>query len=143
MRQSFSPGPLYKPSDHLAKTRAPTVAFGGRGPGTIKKPPSLVAEAPGPGSYEHAVTLADGAKTSTKPRSSRAGFGSTERSGTGPPDSCHMFHGKVPVDMTNHKGGTLSPGPAYWPSIAPVKGQSAKATFGTAKRVTRNLAIVK
>ena len=28
VRISYSPGPLYKPSDHLAKTRAPTVSFG-------------------------------------------------------------------------------------------------------------------
>lgn len=138
VRVSYSPGPLYKPSDHLAKSRAPTVAFGGRGPGTIKKPPSLVAESPGPGSYDHAVTLADGAKISGKPRSGRAGFGSTQRSETGPPDSSHCYHGKVPVDMTNHKGGTFSPGPQYNPSVEPVKSVAPKAVFGTARRVTRN-----
>lgn len=118
VRISYSPGPLYKPSDHQAKPRAPTVAFGGNGPNTIKKPPSLKMETPGPGSYEHAFTLADGAKTSTKPRSAAAGFGSTTRPEQGPPDSAHCFHGKVPVDMTNASGTTISPGPAYNPSLA-------------------------
>jgi len=141
VRISYSPGPLYKPSHDSAKPRAPTVAFGGRGPGTIKKPPSMIQETPGPGSYEHAVTLADGAKTSTKPRSSAAGFGSTKRSEMGPPDSAHCFHGKVPVDMTNHQGGTNSPGPVYAPSIEPVRAASNSAVFGTSKRVTRSMRI--
>lgn len=135
VRISISPGPLYNPSDHLAKTRAPTVAFGGRGPGTIKKPPSLKMETPGPGSYDHAVTLADGANTSTKPRSSAASFGSTKRSEMGPPDSAHCFHGKVPVDMTNASGTVVSPGPSYNPSLKAVKTEAARPTFGTARRV--------
>ena len=139
VRVSYSPGPLYKPSDHYATKRAPTVAFGGRGPGTIKKPPSLKSETPGPGTYEHAVTMGDLAKTSTKPRSSRAGFGSTKRSETGPPDSSHCFHGKVPVDMTNSKNTQESPGPMYYPNIDVVKEVARKPIFGTAKRVTRGL----
>ena len=57
-----------------------------------------------PGAYDHALTLQDGSKISTKPRSSAAGFGSTKRSGTGPPDSAQCFHGKVPVDLTNAPG---------------------------------------
>jgi len=92
-------------------------------------------ETPGPGSYDHAVTLSDGAKTSTKPRSSAAGFGSTKRSGTGPPDSAKCFHGKVPVDMTNNTKPSVSPGPAYNPNINPVKVKSQEAVFGTARRV--------
>jgi len=135
VRISVSPGPLYKPADHLAKSRAPTVSFGGRGPGTMKKPPSLKMETPGPGSYEHAVTLADGAKESRNPRSSAASFGSTHRSEMGPPDSSHCFHGKVPVDMTNASGTTVSPGPAYNPSLAQVKVSNQQAIFGTSRRV--------
>ena len=101
-----------------------------------------MAEAPGPGSYDHAITLADGAKTSTKPRSSAAGFGSTQRKGTGPPDSAHCFHGKVPVDMTHTKGGSVSPGPQYYPSVSAVKYHPQEAVFGTAKRVTKSQGIM-
>ena len=81
VRTSSSPGPLYHPSDHLTKTRAGTVSFGGRGPGTIKKPPSLKMESPGPGSYD-VGGLSTGAVLSGKPRASAAGFGG---SGIKPP----------------------------------------------------------
>ena len=141
VRQNYSPGPLYKPSDGFSKTRAPTVKFGGRGPGTIKKPPSLKMETPGPGSYDHAVTLAEGSSLSTKPRSSAAGFGSTVRGSQSFIDSAACFHGKVPVDMTHAENVSISPGPGYNPSLAGVKAASKHPTFGTAKRVTPGLAI--
>ena len=92
--------------------------------------------------HEHAVTLADGAKESRNPRSSAASFGSTHRSEMGPPDSSQCFHGKVPVDMTNASGTVTSPGPQYWPSMAPVKSASAQPIFGTAKRVTKSQGIM-
>ena len=135
VRQSFSPGPLYKPSVSQSKLRPPTVAFGGHGPGTIKKPPSLKMETPGPGSYDHALTLLDGSKISTKPRQPRASFGSTKRSDMGPPDSSQCFHGKVPVDMTNASGTVISPGPTYNPDINCNKGKTPQAIFGTSRRV--------
>ena len=74
--------------------------------------------------------------------SSRAGFGSTKRSETGPPDSAHCFHGKVPVDMTNNSTPNVSPGPQYWPSMEATKAASKQPVFGTSKRVTKNQAIV-
>lgn len=142
MRQDFSPGPLYKPSDQYTSTRSPTVMFGGRGPGTIKKPPSLAQESPGPGAYDHALTLSDGAKTSTKPRSSAPDFGSTPA--VGPfIDSSSCFHGKVPVDMTHAKNMSISPGPGYNPSLSQTKSKSREAIFGTAKRVTPGLGLAK
>jgi len=143
VRVNASPGPLYKPSDHLAKPRASTVAFGGHGPGTLKKPPSLRQEAPGPGSYDHALTLSDGAKTSNKPRSSAAGFGSTQRGDSAFIDSASCYHGKVPVDMTHANNTSISPGPGYKPSIAPIKTKSKEAIFGTSKRVTPGLGLAK
>ena len=143
VRQNFSPGPLYKPSDHLAKPRASTVAFGGRGPGTIKAPPSLKAESPGPGSYDHNLTLADGARTSKNPRAPAPGFGSTQRGDSAFVDSSACYHGKVPVDMTNANSTSISPGPGYNPSVSSVKVAPARATFGTAKRTTPGLAIVR
>jgi hypothetical protein len=142
MRQDFSPGPLYKPSDQSAKPRAPTVLFGGRGPGTIKKPPSLAQESPGPGTYDHNITLADGARTSNKPRSSAPGFGSTPA--VGPfIDSSSCFHGKVPVDMTHAKNTSISPGPGYNPSVSQTKVKPPQPIFGTSKRVTPGMALVK
>jgi hypothetical protein len=137
--QSFSPGPLYRPSYASARPRAPTVAFGGRGPGTIKKPPKLMGESPGPGAYEHNQTLADGARTSTKPRAPAPGFGSTTRSTSSMADSSMCFHGKVPVDMANAKNISISPGPGYNPSVAGVKPAPARPIFGTSKRVTPGL----
>jgi len=142
IRQNFSPGPLYKPSDHLAKQRAPTVAFGGRGPGTIKKPPTLKQESPGPGSYNMGHTLSDGAVLSSKRRSPAASFGSTQRGDSAFVDSVSCFHGKVPVDMTNATNTNISPGPGYKPSVEQVKYHAPQATFGTAKRTTPNLAPV-
>ena len=46
---NLSPGPMYQPSYDYARKRAPSVNFGGRGPGTIRRPPSLKVETPGPG----------------------------------------------------------------------------------------------
>ena len=142
VRVSASPGPLYKPADHLAKPRASTVSFGGRGPGTIKKPPSLKMESPGPGSYE-VGGLESGAVLSGNRRASRAGFGSTQRGDSAMIDSASCFHGKVPVDMTHAHGINISPGPGYKPSVEQVKHTPARATFGTSKRTTSNMAIVK
>jgi len=142
VRTTITPGPVYRPNYEKSKPRAPTVAFGGRGPGTIKKPPGFKNESPGPGSYDHAVTLADGAKTSTRPRSAAAGFGSTQRGDAAYVDSAHCFHGKVPVDMT-HVGPSESPGPGYMPSFRQVKPQPQQAIFGTAKRVTRAQGIMR
>ena len=79
LRQSFGPGPSYNPSYAASEKRASTVAFGGNGPGTIREVPSLEMPTPGPGSYDHATTLAAGATLSTKPRASAPGFGSTQR----------------------------------------------------------------
>ena len=41
----------YKPGRYCQGKRVTTVSFGGHGPGTVIKPPSLKAESPGPGSY--------------------------------------------------------------------------------------------
>ena len=142
LRQNFSPGPLYKPSDASAKPRAPTVAFGGRGPGTIKKPPMLKQESPGPGTYNLGATLSDGAVLAGKRRAPAASFGSTQRGDSAFVDSVHCFHGKVPVDMTNATNTYISPGPGYKPNVESVKAASAKATFGTAKRSTPGLGLM-
>ena len=138
LRQNISPGPLYNPSLAFAKHRAPTVAFGGRGPGTIKKVPTLKQEAPGPGAY----TLGDSGVLSGKNRAPVANFGSTQRGDSAMVDSVKCFHGKVQVDMTNATNISASPGPAYNPSDTFVKTQPPKATIGTAKRSQTNLAIV-
>jgi len=142
VRQSFGPGPLYKPADHLAKRRAPTVAFGGRGPGTIKKPPSLKTESPGPGSYELGRNLVDGSTLSQKPRAPGYGFGSSVRTDSAFLDSSKCYHGKVPVDMTNANNSDVSPGPGYNPSWTGVKAHTQQGVFGTAKRTTPGLAPV-
>jgi hypothetical protein len=49
--------------------------------------------------------------------------------------------GKVPVDMTNASGTTISPGPAYNPSLAQVKVSSQKPIFGTGRRVQQTQGI--
>ena len=139
---SSNPGPVYKPNDALVRRRTTTTAFGGRGPGTRRKPPALVAEAPGPGSYDPGITLAHGAALSTKPRSSVASFGCAKRDG-GMMSSTHCYHGKVPVDMTNARTDNLSPGPGYLPSFKAAKASAPGYGFGTAKRFTRGLAPVK
>lgn len=142
LRQSFGPGPSYKPPNHLVKQRAPTVAFGGRGPGTIKKPPSLKTESPGPGAYDMGSTMADLATLSSKPRAPGYGFGSSVRGDSTFVDSTKCYHGKVPIDMTNANKSDVSPGPGYNPSIEGVRAAKQKALFGTAKRTTPGLAPV-
>ena len=115
---SDSPGPMYMPSDGYARARAPTVAFGGKGPGSMKKPPSLKAETPGPGAYTPATQAAC---LSTKRRAATAVFGIEQRGGRNPVDSTHCFHGKVsqtvltsaaaaqpPCERCNSRGGALS-----------------------------------
>lgn len=103
----------------------------------------LKQEAPGPGSYNHGNVLADGAVLSSKRRAPAASFGSTQRGDSAFIDSVHCFHGKVPIDMTNATGTNISPGPGYNPSVGQVKDKPPNATFGTAKRTTSNMAIVK
>lgn len=142
VRNSTSPGPLYNPTDHLSKARAPTVSFGGRGPGSIKKPPSLKMESPGPGSY-NVGGLATGAVLSGKRRSAAAGFGSTQRGDSSLIDSSQCFHGKVAVDMTHANNISISPGPGYKPSVTQTKVTQPRPTIGTAKRTTSNMAIVR
>lgn len=70
-------------------------------------------------------------------------FGSTQRGDSAFIDSVHCFHGKVPVDMTNATNTNISPGPGYKPSVDSVKYMPPNATFGTAKRTTPNMALVK
>uniref|UniRef100_A0A7S2DJ32 Uncharacterized protein n=1 Tax=Haptolina brevifila TaxID=156173 RepID=A0A7S2DJ32_9EUKA len=153
VRQTYGPGPAYKPGNNLAigaktwdaasvKPRASTVAFGGRGPGTIRKPPSLKTESPGPGSYEMGTTMADLATLSSKPRAPGYGFGSSVRGDSTFVDSMKCYHGKVPIDMTNANKSDVSPGPGYHPSIEGVRAAKQKALFGTAKRTTPGLAPV-
>ena len=48
---------------------------------------------------------------------------------------CRGSQGKVPVDMTNAAGTTISPGPAYHPNLESIKAASQGALFGTARRV--------
>ena len=122
---SVSPGPVYNPPVGAGRSRAPAVAFGGTGPGSIKKPPSLKAESPGPGSYDHGMTLAQGSVLGTKPRAPAPGFGSTDR------------------DAENSRGYSVTPGPAYNPSWSGIKPDAHKAVFGTAKRVTQAQGIAK
>ena len=155
---SDSPGPMYMPSDGYARARAPTVAFGGKGPGSMKKPPSLKAETPGPGAYTPATQAAC---LSTKRRAATAVFGIEQRGGRNPVDSTHCFHGKVlrtmtmsaaaarpPCERGNSRGGpsqvlvdmrnastaNLSPGPTYLPSQKGILATSKSAVIGTSRR---------
>jgi hypothetical protein len=89
---SDSPGPMYMPTDAYARRRAPTVAFGGKGPGTIMQPPTLKTETPGPGTYTPTV---QNACLSTKRRVPGAKFGIEQRSARNPVDSVHCYHGTV------------------------------------------------
>jgi len=137
---SQSPGPLYNPSDKIAATRAPTVAFGGHGPGTIKSVPSLKVGTPGPGAYS---PLEQNASLSTKPRVVASAFGVEVRSSKALMDSSACYHGKVMVDMTHANAFNLSPGPGYNPSLRPIKQQHERPVIGTAKRFSRVPIIVK
>ena len=132
--QSISPGPVHHPPVGAGRASAPTVSFGGTGPGSIKKPPSLRAEAPGPGAYDHAMTLAEGSVLSSKHRAPAPGFGSTTRGEASMQDSSQCFHGKVPVDMTNAKNTSITPGPAYNPSWIAVQSKPQGGVIGTSKR---------
>ena len=87
-----SPGPCYAPSDRFSAKRAPTVAFGGHGPNTIKSVPSLKVETPGPGAYTPTV---QNASLSTKPRVVGTAFSVEVRSSKALMDSSACFHGKV------------------------------------------------
>jgi hypothetical protein len=129
--KSYSPGPMYKPSETYSRKRATTVSFGGHGPGTIMKPPSLKAETPGPGSY---TPTTQNACLSTKPRVLAKSFSIEQRGGKTLMDSSQCFHGKVPVDMTHASAGSLSPGPGYNPSFKSVIKSSSQPIIGTAKR---------
>ena len=129
--KQYSPGPMYKPSETQSRKRAPTVAFGGHGPGTIMKPPSLKAESPGPGSYSPA---AQGACLSTKPRVPASSFTIETRGAKTLMDSSACFHGKVPVDMTHARADNLSPGPGYNPSYKSTLKSSQQPIIGTQKR---------
>ncbi|KAL1524747.1 hypothetical protein AB1Y20_019630 [Prymnesium parvum] len=137
---SQSPGPLYMPSHSFAMSRAPTVSFGGHGPGTIKSVPSLKMPMPGPGAY---TPIAQNAALSTKPRILVTHFGVEPRVSKGLMDSSMCFHKNVPVDMTHVHTHDLSPGPSYNPSIAPIKRSYQKPIIGTAKRFSRVPIIVK
>ena len=141
--KSFSPGPVYNPPVGAGRASAPTVAFGGTGPGSIKKPPSLRADEPGPGAYDHAMTMAEGSVLSSKHRAPAPGFGSTTRGEASMQDSSQCFHGKVPVDMTNAKNTSITPGPAYNPSWSGISANGKMPVFGTSKRVTQAQGIAK
>jgi len=137
---SQSPGPLYNPSDRIAAVRAPTVAFGGTGPNTIKSVPSLKTGTPGPGAY---TPVTQNASLSTKPRVVASQFGVEVRSSKSLMDSSACFHGKVQIDMTHANAFNLSPGPGYNPSMRPYKPLNQRAVIGTAKRFSRVPIIVK
>ena len=51
-------------------------------------------------------------------------------------DSSQCFHGKVPVDMSNAKNTSITPGPAYNPSWSGYR-RGKMPVFGTSKRVTQ------
>jgi len=131
---SVSPGPMYNPGHSLVQRWPGTCSFGGRGPGTMNKPPSLKAESPGPGTY---TPMTQGACLSSKRRVQSTVFGVETRNDKPQVDSVHMFHGgKVPVDMSHASQQLLhnSPGPSYNPSYKVVQRSSQKAVIGTARR---------
>mmetsp|Transcript_16549 Transcript_16549/g.35490 ORF Transcript_16549/g.35490 Transcript_16549/m.35490 type:complete len:397 (-) Transcript_16549:232-1422(-) len=130
-QKSFSPGPMYNPVVAITQERPKTVAFGGRGPGTMVKPPSLKAETPGPGTY---TPMAQAACLSSKRRVPAASFGAPTGPETLPIDSAYCFHGNVPVDMRFASVANLSPGPAYKPNHEPVQEASKRPVFGTDRR---------
>ena len=74
--KKFSPGPMYAPSADAGKRRSGTVVFGGKGPGTIMKPPSLAAGNSRRGRVHAGVA---GAVTRTKPRAERRASASSRR----------------------------------------------------------------
>ena len=57
-------------------------------------------------------------------------FGTSERHRPETHPKKTMYIGK---DFEKALYGTISPGPQYWPSVAPVKAASAQPIFGTAK----------
>ena len=143
---STSPGPAYMPQTHLTQKRPSSVSFGhNRGPGSATRSrPSLAMDTPGPGAYDLGATLKHGSTLSTKPSAPAPSFGFAKRGGgSAMVESSHCFHGKVPVDMSNAKTDTLSPGPGYLPADAATHKKAPLYGFGTAKRFTRGLAPVK
>ena len=129
--KKFSPGPMYAPSADAGKRRSGTVVFGGKGPGTIMKPPSLAAETPGPGAYTPA---SQGQCLSTKPRAPAAGFGIESKGNKQMMDTSHCFVKSVAVDMSHATAQNLSPGPAYNPSWIAVQSKPQGGVIGTSKR---------
>jgi len=121
-----SPGPMYKPGRYCQGKRVTTVAFGGHGPGTIIKPPSLKSESPGPGAYTPGF--------SDLPRSQISSFSVESRTAKGQVDSSACYQGKVKVDMTHASATNLSPGPGYNPSHRSVLPSSSQPIIGTSKR---------
>ena len=105
-----SPGPVYNPSFVAVVHNPGTVSFGGSGPGTMRKPPVLAVETPGPGAY---TPDAQNVVLSTTRRAPSAGFLTAARNG----------------DVT-----CLSPGPCYYPSDAAIRKFYGQAVIGTAKR---------
>lgn len=126
-----SPGPMYNPTLQLTQDRPKTTAFGGRGPGTMVKPPSLKVDAPGPGSY---TPMTQNACLSTKKRVPAAAFGVEQRNEHTQVDSSYCFHGRVPVEMQFNNVLHLSPGPLYKPSYKSVQTASQQPVIGTDRR---------
>lgn len=125
-----SPGPIYKPSFAPVTFNPGQTAFGGTGPGSIRKAPVLATESPGPGSY---TPDAQNTVLSTHRRARATSF-PVEARKTVAVDSRHCYHGKVPVDMQHGDTTSLSPGPCYYPSYAAVRKTPGRPVFGTAKR---------
>jgi len=128
---SVSPGPMYAPGTTLTAPRTRTVAFGGTGPGSMMKPPSMKAEMPGPGNY---TPIAQSASLSTKRRVPSISFGTEVRQGKTGVDSTYSYHGSVPVDMRFTNVNHLSPGPNYNPTHKLTKRSVSQAVIGTDRR---------
>jgi hypothetical protein len=89
---SESPGPLYNPNIAPTQVRSQTVAFGGYGPNTMIKPPTMKIETPGPGAY---TPTPQNATLSTKPRVVGSSFGTEPRGTKALMDSSACYHKKV------------------------------------------------
>ena len=116
---------------HFGFVLAGTVVFGGKGPGSVVKPPSLQADTPGPGAYTPA---SQGQCLSTKRRVPACGFGIESKGNKQMMDTSHCFHKDVPIDMSHATAQNLSPGPGYNPSWAAVQSRPHGGVIGTQKR---------
>jgi hypothetical protein len=128
-----SPGPIYKPSFAPVTFNPGRTAFGGAGPGSIRRAPATAIESPGPASY---ASDAQHTVLSTNRRAPASSFPMEPRK-TVAVDSMHCYHGKVPIDMRQGDTTGLSPGPCYLPSYAAVRTTPVRAVIGTAKRFSQ------